>query len=213
MMQLYMTPGSCSTGIHILMEELELVFGANILNLPKGEHLSDTYKAINPKSTIPALVLDSGDVLTDFTAIAWWLGSRYPKARLLPQNPVEQAQALELMNYVCSYIHGQGYTRIFTTDKYLMRDEDKEATQAKGRDIVAEGFEIIAERFTGAEGYLFDHFTVADAALFYVEFWADRIDLRMPMACQNHYDIMCRRPVVQRVLAEEGYRLNISQDF
>jgi len=34
-----MTPGSCSTGIHILLETLELPFEAWIINIPAGEHL------------------------------------------------------------------------------------------------------------------------------------------------------------------------------
>jgi glutathione S-transferase len=33
-MKLYMTPGSCSTGIHIILEELEEVFEAHVVNLP-----------------------------------------------------------------------------------------------------------------------------------------------------------------------------------
>ena len=37
-MRFYMTPGSCSTGIHVLLEELDLPFEAWIVNLPAGEH-------------------------------------------------------------------------------------------------------------------------------------------------------------------------------
>ncbi len=40
LMKFYMAPGSCSTGIHILLEEIGLVFEAYIVNLPKGEHLT-----------------------------------------------------------------------------------------------------------------------------------------------------------------------------
>ena len=38
-LKFYMTPGSCSTGIHILLETLELPFEAWIINIPAGEHL------------------------------------------------------------------------------------------------------------------------------------------------------------------------------
>jgi len=208
MMEFYMTPGSCSTGIHILLEELELVFAANILNMPKGDHLSSDYKAINPKGTIPALKLDSGDVLTDFSAIAWWLASRYPKKRLLPQNPVDQARCLEIMNFATTTLHGQGYTRIFTPEKYMLRDDDLDLVKAKGLELVKSSFDIVAHYLKDSDGLVFDHFTIADAALFYVEFWADRSDIQMPVACDQHYQTMCTRPIVQQVLAEEGYRLN-----
>jgi glutathione S-transferase len=210
MMELFMTPGSCSTGIHIIMEELDILFSAHILNLPKGDHLTDEYKAINPKCTIPALRFDDGAVLSDFDAIAWWLASRYPKKQLLPQNPLDQAKVIEVMNYVTGTLHGQGFTRIFTPEKYILQgDDDIAKIKEKGHEIVSKSFAIIAESLGNPSGYLFDHFTIADAALFYTEFWAIRIEIEMPDRCVRHYKNMCQRRVVQRVLAEEGYRLTI----
>jgi glutathione S-transferase len=48
-------------------------------------------------------------------------------------------------------------------------------------------------------------FTIADAALFYVEFWAGKTGISMPDNCLKHYRLMLTRPVVRRVLIEEGY--------
>jgi hypothetical protein len=52
-MKLYMIPGSCSTGIHIILEELEQAFEAYIVNLTAGDQFEPQYVAINPKSTVP----------------------------------------------------------------------------------------------------------------------------------------------------------------
>lgn len=71
-MKFYMTPGSCSTGIHILLETLELPFEAWILSLPAGDHLKPEYLAINPRGTIPTLVPDDGLALTDFRSTLPW---------------------------------------------------------------------------------------------------------------------------------------------
>lgn len=208
MMNFYMTPGSCSTGIHILLEELELVFSAHVLNLPKGDGQKPEYLAINPKGTIPALTLKDGTTLTEFTAIAFWLAQRYPKARLLPDAPEAQAKALEIVCDVTANIHGQGYTRIFTTDRYALREGDADAIVNQGKVLVQKGLRRMADHLAAIDGpWCFEHFTIADAALFYVEFWADRIDLSMPDACRKHYQAMCARPVVKRVLMEEGYRV------
>src|SRR5271166_5804742 len=81
-MKLYMTPGSCSTGIHIILEELEEIFEAYVVNLPAGDHFKPDYVAINPKSTIPALVRKDGTALTEIQAIAYWLARNHPRARL-----------------------------------------------------------------------------------------------------------------------------------
>src|SRR5215467_14198678 len=83
-MKLYMTPGSCSTAIHIILEELEEVFEAYVVNLPAGDHFKPDYVAINPKSTIPTLVRRDGTSLTEVQAIAYWLARSHPRARLWP---------------------------------------------------------------------------------------------------------------------------------
>ena len=204
-MKLYMAPGSCSTGIHILLEELDLPFEAHILNLPAGEHLQPEYVALNPKSTIPTLVRKDGSVLTEFQAIAYWLARQYPKAKLLPGDADGDTRAIEIMDYVVGTLHGQGYTRIFVTDSYTDKPEEQETIKARGREIVAQGFAILNEVLTGPE-YALGAFSIADVALFYVEFWADKIGIPLPANCLAHYQRMRARPVVQRVLAEEGYR-------
>ncbi|TVZ38796.1 glutathione S-transferase [Alteromonadaceae bacterium 2753L.S.0a.02] len=207
MMNFYMTPGSCSTGIHILLEELEQIFSAHIVNLPAGDNQKPEFLAINPKGTIPVLVTDDGLVLTEFQAIAWWLALQFPKAKLLPESNNDKAQALDLMSYIVGTMHLQGFTRIFTTERYMQRESDREAVEAQGRIIVKKGFAYISQQLDKTKGYLFEQFSVTDAALFYVEFWAKRIDLPMPESCHKHLQLMQQRPVVQRVLAEEGYRI------
>jgi len=201
-----MTPGSCSTGIHILLEELELPFEVYLVNLMAGGQHKPEYLAINPKATIPTLVRDDGSAITEFQAIAWWLARRYPKAKLLPDDIDGETRVLETMDYVVGTIHGHGYTRIFTTANYSANEADHAAIQARGREIVATGFAVMNEVLAGKD-YVVGDFSIADAALFYVEFWADKIKLELPPNCQAHYQRMLQRPVVRRVLLEEGYRL------
>jgi glutathione S-transferase len=48
-------------------------------------------------------------------------------------------------------------------------------------------------------------FSIADAALFYVEFWAaERAKITLPPNCAAHYTRMRARPAVQRVMQQEG---------
>lgn len=205
-MKFHMTPGSCSTGIHILLEELELPFEVYLVNLMAGDQFKPEYLAINPKATIPTLVRDDGSSITEFQAIAWWLARRYPKAKLLPDDIDGEMRVIEAMDYVVGTIHGQGYTRIFTTSSYSANEADHEAIQARGREIVEKGFAVMNEVLAGKD-YVVGSFSIADAALFYVEFWADKIKLELPPNCLAHYRRMLQRPVVRQVLMEEGYRL------
>lgn len=205
-MKFYMTPGSCSTGIHILLEELEQVFEAYIVSLPAGDHQRPEFVAMNPKSTIPVLVRDDGSVLTEFNAIAWWLGRQFGRGRLMPAELEGEVRALELMDYVVGTLHGQGFARLFVAESFTSDADQFEAVRARGREIVEQGFAILDARLAGRE-YALGAFSIADAALFYVEFWATRSDIALPAHCAAHYARMLKRPAVRQVLAEEGYRL------
>jgi glutathione S-transferase len=205
-MKLYMTPGSCSTGIHILLEELDLPFEAYLVNLLAGDQNRADYLAMNPKGTIPTLVRDDGSALTEFQAIAWWLARAYPKAKLLPDDMDGEARVIEAMDYAVGTIHMQGFARVFTTAHFTPSEADHEAVKNRGLEIVAKGYAVLDGLLAGRE-YVAGRFSIADAALFYVEFWGDKLKLELPENCRAHYQRMLARPVVQRVLREEGYRL------
>jgi glutathione S-transferase len=203
-MKLYMTPGSCSTAIHIILEELEEVFEAYVVNLPAGDHFRPDYVAINPKSTIPTLVRRDGSSLTEIQAIAYWLARSHPRAKLWPDGAEIESRLIEAMAYIVGTIHGQGFARIFATSTFARNAADHASVRELGRDIVTKGFAILNDAI-GSQGYLAGDYSVADAILFYVEFWADKTNIALPENLVAHYTRMLTRPAVQRVLREEGY--------
>lgn len=203
-LSLFMTPGSCSTAIHIILEELEEVFEATIVNLPAGGHFKPDYVAVNPKSTIPALRLPDGRVLTEVPVIAWWLGRSRPRADLWPDDFAAETRAWEIMTYVAGTIHGQGFARLFATRSFSPNEADWDTIRALGMDIVNKGFAIVAASLPEC-GYVLERFSVVDPVLFYVEFWADKLGIALPLALAAHYRLMLGRPMVNQVLREEGY--------
>jgi glutathione S-transferase len=203
-MKFYMTPGSCSTGVHIILEELDEVFEAYIVSLPAGDHLKPDYVAINAKSTIPTLVRGDGTALTEVVAIAYWLGLTHARAGLWPSEPEAAARALEAMSYVVGVIHGQGFARIFAANTFSRDQVQHAPIQQLGRDIVEKGFAIM-DQALGDRPYVAGAFCVADPILFYVAFWADKTGIPLPDNIASHYQRMLTRPAVQRVLREEGY--------
>lgn len=203
-MKLYMTPGSCSTAIHIILEELEEAFEAYIVNLPAGEHFKPDYVAINPKSTIPTLVRQDGTSLTEVQAIACWLARSRPRAGLWPDDAESECRLIEAMAYIVGTIHGQGFARIFATSTFSRSPADHDSVRTLGRDIVTKGFAILNNSLD-AGSYLTGGYSVADPILFYVEFWADKTGIPLPTNLFAHYNRMLTRSAVQRVLREEGY--------
>ena len=203
-MKFYMTPGSCSTGIHIILEELEEVFEAHIVNLPAGDHFKPDYVAINAKSTVPTLVRKDGTALTEVQAIAYWLARTHPRAKLWPEDIEDESRLIEAMAYIVGTVHGQGFARIFATSTFARSVADDVSVQEFGRDIVTKGFSVIDDTMAGKD-FVAGRFSVADPILFYVEFWADKTNIALPKTLAAHYHRMLGRPAVARVLREEGY--------
>lgn len=203
-MRFYMTPGSCSTGIHILLEECEVPFQVHIVNLLAGENLSPDFLAVNPRGSVPALALDDGRALTSFQSIALWLAAAHPERSLLPTDVRLKAHARDLMEYVVEVMHGEGFTRVFVPERYGASPAELAEVQAEGRRAVERGFRRVEALFLGAP-YVLERFSIADAALFYAEFWADRVGIELPPRCQQHFEAMLGRASVRQVLSEEGY--------
>ncbi len=204
-MKLYMTPGSCSTAIHILLEELEEVFEAHIVNLPAGDQFKPDYLAINPKANIPALVRPDGSVLTEVPAIAFWLAKNRRKGKFWPVDADEEVRALETMIFVASAIHGQGFARYFAPGNFCPDSSLHDSVKAQGLALAQKALVLVDRQLEG-RAWVAETFSAADPVLFYVVFWADKVGMKLPPNILRHYKAMLARPAVQQVLREEGYR-------
>lgn len=74
------------------------------LDLRSGIHKSQDYRAVNPQGLVPALEID-GCVLTQSLAIIDYLEHVYREPALLPSNPMQRAQVLELSYIIACDIH------------------------------------------------------------------------------------------------------------
>ena len=74
-MKLYYSPGACSVGIHVLLEEIGKPYDPVLVNLKEGAQYKPEFTSVNPKSKVPTLVKDSGEVLTEYPAIAVYLAA------------------------------------------------------------------------------------------------------------------------------------------
>ena len=203
-MKLLYAPGACSLGIHALLEEIGKPYESERVNLQGGAQYQAPFTSINPKSKVPTLVRDDGSVLTEFPAIAYWLARTNPQAKLLPDDADAQARVLEAMDFVVATMHMQGFTRIFRPGNFSPNEADAEAVKARGKEIFEKGLAIMDKALAGKE-YVAGQFSIADAALFYVEFWgAARLKLTLPANCNAHYQRMLARPAVKRMMEQEG---------
>jgi len=186
-MKLFWAPYTCAIGAHIILEEIGKPFELEKLDVAGGETQKPPFNEVNPKGKVPTLVREDGSVLTEFGAIATWLARTAPDKHLLPPDPNGEARAIEVMDYVVETIHGQGFGRIFKPEKFeppdvLHKTTGLGATAVKdqGREIVNKGFRLLDQDLARHQFVAGVGFSVADAALFYVERWAPQVKIDLP---------------------------------
>jgi glutathione S-transferase len=203
-MKLMYSPGACSIGIHVLLEEIGKPYEAQLVNLREGGQFKSEFTSINPKSKVPTLVRDDGSVLTEYPAIAYWLARTNPDRKLLPDDVDGQARMIEALDYAVATIHMQGFSRLFRASNYTPNPADEDKVKERGKEMVEKGYAVMDKTLAGKD-YLAGSYSIADTALFYTEFWgAKRMNMKLPPNCAAHFDRMMARPAVQRVLQQEG---------
>ncbi len=202
-MKLYYTPGACSIGIHVLLEEIGTPYETELVQLAKGEQHGESFIAVNPKSKVPVLRRDDGSVLTEYGAIATWLARTNPAAALLPADPEAEARMMEAVEYVTATVHMQGFTRIARPGNFSPNEADVDAVRARGREIYRKGLGVLDHALDGRE-WIAGAYSIADSALFYVSRWSVRAEVTLPSNVAAHLARMRDRPAVQRTLAAEG---------
>jgi len=203
-MKLMYSPGACSIGIHVLLEEIGKPYEAQLVNLREGGQFKTEFTSINPKSKVPTLVRDDGSVLTEYPAIAYWLARTNPDKKLLPDDVDGQARMLEALDYAVATIHMQGFSRLFRASNYTPNPADEDKVKERGKEMVEKGYAVMDKTLAG-KNYLAGSYSIAVTARFYTEFWgAKRMNMKLPPNCEAHLDRMMTRPAVQRVLQQEG---------
>jgi len=203
-MKLLYSPGACSLGIHVILEEIGKPFAAERFSTRDGGTYTPEFIAMNPKSKVPTLLRDDGSVLTEFQTIAFWLAKSNPGAKLIPTDLEGETRVLEMLDYICGTIHPQAFTRQFRAVNFARDAEDEPRVVAQGKALAEKYLALLAQSWTGAEWLLPSGFSVADCALFFLERWCLRAGITPPARIAAHYEAMMARPAVARALAAEA---------
>ena len=192
-MKLYYAPGACSLADHIALHEAGLAFEHERVDLKTKltEHGGD-YRAVNPKGYVPALELDSGDVVTENVALLDWIADQ--SATLRPVGPFGRTRQLEMLGYISTEIH-KAFGPLFRGGS----DEDK----AAAKQAVAGKLAFVGERLT--DDYLLgDRPGVADFYLFVMLLWAGKFGVETPAALGALRDRLMALPSAQTAMQHEG---------
>ena len=122
--------------------------GHSFRHLRKGEHRAPDYVAINPQKLVPALMLDSGEVLTQSMAILEYLEETHPEPPLLPKDAAGRARVRAIALDIACEIHPLDNLRVL---RYLVKEMglSEEAKDRWYRHWVETGLETVERQLAG----------------------------------------------------------------
>lgn len=154
----------------IVLREKGVEHDTVVVNLAENEQLSDEFRAINPRCTVPALKLEDGTVLDDNAAILAWADAEYPDPPLLGRTPVERGLVAawvarsefegllpiaEALRNRTSRMKGRALTGPLDIEQIP-------ALAERGRKRLPFFWETLEKRLEGREFLATDDFTAAD---------------------------------------------------
>ena len=167
-MKLFYFPGACSLAPHILIRELGLAADIEAVDLQSKKTASGLdFLSINPKGYVPALQLDSGEVLTEGVAILSYLTNLKPDFGPT-LGSLEWFRQLEWLTFLSSEIH-KGIGSLFAASS----PEEK----TRGFEKVKPRLAFLNQLLSGQDYLQGTSFTTPDAYLFTTLSWTDYLQL------------------------------------
>jgi glutathione S-transferase len=203
-MKLYYSPGACSLSPHIALLEAGLPYELVKVDLrAKKLENGDDYLKVNPKGQVPALALDSGEMVTEGPVIVQMIADQAAAKGdvkgLAPQrDSAERYKLLEWLNFITSELH-KNFSPLFQP---VFNDE------VKGffKDRLMSKLKYVDGQLAGHDYLLGKEFSVADGYLFTMLCWAERMqfDLSGLPNLTAYKARIAARPKVKDALTKEG---------
>jgi glutathione S-transferase len=199
-MKLFYKAGACSLASHIVLQESGLPFDIEAVDLKTKLTASGAdFTAITAKGYVPALRLDSGEVLTEGPAIMQYIADQAPAKHLAPLNDGMARYRLQSwLTFIGTELH-KNFTPFFNP---AATSDWKAAAMAN----LERRLTYVAKEIDGKQFLLGNEFSIGDAYLFTVLGWAKHIDLDLNKwpALVDYQARVGARASVQAALKAEG---------
>ncbi|HYQ30274.1 MAG TPA: glutathione transferase GstA [Polyangiaceae bacterium] len=200
-LKLFYSPGACSLSPHIALREAGLPFELVQVDLAakKTEH-GENFLNINPKGYVPALLTDSGELITEGAIIVQYIADQRPESGLLPSaGTPERRRAQEWLHFIATELQ-KGLGPI---NNPKANDELRQVLKQR----LFLRFDFLSKSLEGKDYLLGNTFSVADGYAFYVLRGLRRLEGQAAFdqrtVLKAYFERISARPAVKAVLEAE----------
>ena len=173
------------------------------LSLRQGEHRTAEMLALNPKGQVPALILDSGETITETPAILLAIGEMAPASGLIPATGVARWRVMEWLSWY-AYQFPRAFQSAFRPAIFgppTAENQIREGGLARVGEVLA-----FLETGLGERDWLVgDALTAADLVAAMMTTFAGFVGVVPPDALMAHRKRVFALPSLADTLQAEGF--------
>lgn len=200
-MKLYYSKGACSLAIRITLHELHFECEYESVDLKtKTTDSGANFLNINPKGSVPALELDTGEILTENVVIHQYLADKKPNNIFPPFGDFKRYRVMEWLSYIGADIH--------KTFSPLFYPQFSDETKNQFKSILKHKLSFVDNHLKVNQYLLSDQFTIADSYMFVMLFWLKKFKIEISdwQALSRYFSDLNARPSIKASLEEEDLK-------
>lgn len=162
MMKLYTHPLSTyARRVHVALLEKGIEVEEVVVNMPKAEHRSDTYKAMNPYGRVPVLV-DGDFVLYESSAILTYIEGQRPTPPLVPTRDAQELALVDMHMRLCDTEMAANVGTIIFPKRFIPEEKWRKDEMAAASKKIQRHLDILEKQLEGKTYLVAEAFSLAD---------------------------------------------------
>ncbi len=196
MYKLYYSPGACSMGVHVVLNECNVPFELEKVDMMAGQNRTPEYLKLNPRGQIPVLVED-GKPIREGAAQLIYLLEKY-NSPLLPKSGIERATALEWLMFANATLH-PAYARVFFLKRNGPDDSTKDALMEVAAAKINEHWAEVEQRLSQSPFICGNDITIGDILITVIANWTGNVPKTIVIGPNT-------RAMFKKVIARASYQ-------
>ncbi|MBL8790300.1 MAG: glutathione S-transferase family protein [Rhizobiales bacterium] len=204
--KLYARPGAGSAAVEALLAILGVAH--DVVDVPKEADgtAPDWYRAINPRTEVPALQLPDGSIMTESAAMMIHLADCHPEAGLAPRpGTAERAQYLRWLSYLSATVYSTDL-RLYYPERYSTDPAHADAVKARASSDLARDYAIFDQEMGKGPFITGKTMTAADIYAAMLLSWSDDFPglMKAKPKLKALYDAIAAHPKIAPVWRRNG---------